>query len=66
MVKVLTIRDPRTGTLIAEEPIRPKEDEDSGLMSGIWCGTGFQPVSGAERHGLEACATTYGVTSYPT
>ena len=31
MVKVLTIRDPRTGTLIAEEPIRPKEDEDSAL-----------------------------------
>jgi hypothetical protein len=31
MVKLLTIRDPRTGTLIAEEPIRPKEDEDSAL-----------------------------------
>jgi hypothetical protein len=31
MVKVLTIRDPRTGTLIAEEPIQPKENEDSAL-----------------------------------
>jgi hypothetical protein len=31
VVKVLTIRDPRTGTLIAEEPIRPKEDKDSAL-----------------------------------
>src|SRR5436190_2206002 len=31
MVKVLTIRDPKTGTLIAEEPIRPDEDEDSAL-----------------------------------
>ena len=31
MEKVLTIRDPRTGTLIAEEPIPPKEDEDSAL-----------------------------------
>jgi hypothetical protein len=31
MVKVITIRDPKTGTLIAEEPIQPKEDEDSAL-----------------------------------
>lgn len=31
MVKVLTIRDPSTGTLIAEEPLQPREDEDSAL-----------------------------------
>ena len=31
MVKVLTIRDPQSGTLIAEEPIQSKEDEDSAL-----------------------------------
>jgi hypothetical protein len=31
MMKVLTIRDPKTGTLIAEEPLQPKEDEDSAL-----------------------------------
>jgi hypothetical protein len=41
------------------------ERKEMWLMSGIWCGRGFQPVSGAERHGLEARAT-YGVTSYPT
>jgi hypothetical protein len=31
MVEVLTIRDPKTGTLIAEEPLRPEEDENSAL-----------------------------------
>ncbi len=31
MVKVLTIRDPQTGALIAEEQIQPKEDQDSAL-----------------------------------
>jgi hypothetical protein len=31
MVKVLTIRDPKTGALIAEEPVQPREDEDSAL-----------------------------------
>ena len=31
MVKVLTIRDPKTGALIAEEQIQPKEDKDSAL-----------------------------------
>jgi len=31
MVKVLTIRDPKTGVLIAEEQIQPKEDRDSAL-----------------------------------
>jgi hypothetical protein len=32
MVKVLTIRDPKTGALIAEEQIQPKEDKDSALV----------------------------------
>jgi hypothetical protein len=31
MVKLLTIRDPKTGALIAEEQIQPKEDKDSAL-----------------------------------
>jgi hypothetical protein len=31
MVKVLTIRDPKTGALIAEEQIHPTEDKDSAL-----------------------------------
>jgi hypothetical protein len=31
MVKVLTIRDPKTGALIAEEQIQPNEDKDSAL-----------------------------------
>jgi hypothetical protein len=31
MVEVLTIRDPKTGTLIAEEPLQPEEDENSAL-----------------------------------
>jgi hypothetical protein len=31
MVKVLTIRDPKTGALVAEEQIQPKEDKDSAL-----------------------------------
>ena len=31
MVKVLTIRDPKTGALIAEEQIQPTEDKDSAL-----------------------------------
>jgi len=31
MVKVLTIRDPKTGALIAEEQIQPKEDKNSAL-----------------------------------
>jgi hypothetical protein len=31
MVKILTIRDPKTGALIAEEQIQPKEDKDSAL-----------------------------------
>ena len=30
-VDVLTIRDPKTGALIAEEQIQPKEDRDSAL-----------------------------------
>jgi hypothetical protein len=32
MVKVLTIRDPRTGALIAEEQIPPGEENDSALV----------------------------------
>jgi hypothetical protein len=31
MIKVLTIRDPKTGALIAEEQIQPREDKDSAL-----------------------------------
>ena len=31
MVKVLTIRDPKTGALIAEEQIQPTENKDSAL-----------------------------------
>ena len=31
MIKVLTIRDPKTGALIAEEQIQPTEDKDSAL-----------------------------------
>lgn len=31
MVKVVTIRDPKTGNLIAEEPLQPKEDADSAV-----------------------------------
>jgi hypothetical protein len=31
MAKVLTIRDPKNGALIAEEEIQPKEDDDSAL-----------------------------------
>jgi hypothetical protein len=31
MVKVLTIRDPKTGALIAEEQIQPTENRDTAL-----------------------------------
>lgn len=31
MIKILTIRDPKTGTLIAEERIEPDEDRDAAL-----------------------------------
>jgi hypothetical protein len=32
MAKVLTIRDPKTGYLIAEEWLRPREDKDAALV----------------------------------